>query len=294
MNGINIANFPSDILYNPGLVYIGSGKFGATSGPPKFTASRTVENIPFDGKYADVKGLDRVMHGNASIAFTMIELGNAPTGNQLPVFEPGVTNATTSAPGAPGTITPVGAITGGTLAAGSYFYKVVAVSLGGDSVASAEATGTVASGTSGSVALTVAAVTGATGYKWYRGTAAGLESLYFSSVGPTFTDIGGAGTLGTPNIATNSTITYTPQSAGALVAVGAYVTDFRILWERGAEGSGKYFAIRFPVALCTKFAVEGQDKKNALIPVEFTARLDLTSGNTTDAPYVLEYRTSTP
>jgi hypothetical protein len=97
---------------------------------------------------------------------------------------------------APGTVTPTGSTTGGTLAANTYFYKVTATLGAGETAGSTEATVTTTGATS-SVALAWAAITGATGYKVYRGTAAGAESLYFTTATNSFNDVGGAGTAGT-------------------------------------------------------------------------------------------------
>lgn len=97
---------------------------------------------------------------------------------------------------APGTVTPTPSTSGGTLAAGSYFYKVTAVNGGGETIGNPEATATT-TGSTGSVALAWTAVTGATSYKIYRGTLAGAESVFFTSVTNSFTDVGGAGSAGT-------------------------------------------------------------------------------------------------
>lgn len=115
VHGLTIANFPADILYGEGVVYIGSAKFGVTKGPPKWNPNRTFENIGFDGKYAPIKGLDRPMNGEPSLAFTMLEIGDSTTGNQIVKFEPGLTTATVST-----TITKTPALSGALVAAGSY------------------------------------------------------------------------------------------------------------------------------------------------------------------------------
>jgi len=186
LNGFNVTNFPLDILYSTGVIFTASTKLGATSGPPKFAPNTTYQNIDFDGKYTDVAGLDRIMHGNATISCTMLEMGQAATGTQVTVYQPG-------------------------------------------------------------------------------------ESL----------------------VSVTALSTHTPAAAGTLVAVGSLVTDLRVIWERGFEGSGTYFAVYMPFALCTKFGVDGADKKNSLIPVEFTSRL--TSGSALNiAPYKLEFRTTLP
>ena len=60
-----------------------------------------------------------------------------------------------------------------------------------------------------SVSLAWGAVTGATSYKVYRGTAAGLESVFYTTTTNSFTDTGAASTVGTvPTV--NTTATATP------------------------------------------------------------------------------------
>ena len=96
----------------------------------------------------------------------------------------------------PGTITPTPATTGGTLAAGTYYYKVTALNAQGETLASPEANATT-TGSTGSVALAWAAVTGATSYKVYRGSSAGGENVYYTTVTNSYTDTGSAGVAGT-------------------------------------------------------------------------------------------------
>lgn len=295
LSGLNATNFPQDILYNSGIVFQGSTRFGVTRGAPKWTPNRTIDNIAFDGKYAPVKGLDRPMHGEPSIAFTMLEIGQAATGGQIAKLEPGATSATATAPATPGTITPTPSITGGALTAGTYFYKVTAINAGGESLASAEVSSAVASGVTGSIALAISAVGGATAYRWYRGTGAGLENVYYQSASNAFTDVGGLATLGTPPAGgSGSTTTYTPKASGALLAPGDYVTDLRVMWERGSDGSGLYFAVYMPTALCSRYDITGQNRSEATIAAEFVGRLDAATQVLTAAPYTLEYRNSLP
>lgn len=186
LNAFSVTNFPLDIVYSTGVIFSASAKLGATSGPPKFVPNTTYDNIDFDGKYTSVAGLDRIMHGDAVLSCTMLEMGQAATGSQITVYQPG-------------------------------------------------------------------------------------EAL----------------------VSVTALSTHTPAAGGTLVAAGSLIADFRVIWERGSEGSGNYFAVYMPFALCTKFGVDGQDKKNALIPVEFTSRL--TSGLALNiAPYKLEFRTTLP
>jgi hypothetical protein len=296
LSGLNIVSLPADILYNTGTVFAGSVPIGVTKGPPKFTNNRTFNNVEFDGKYAGVLGLDRVINGDPTISFSMLEIGPAATGNQILKFEPGATLATATAPATPGTITPTPSITGGALTAGTYYYKVTALNAGGESLASAEVSSTVASGITGSVALAITAVGTATAYRWYRGTGAGLEDRYYQTATNAYTDIGSAAySLGAPPAGgSGSTTTYTPKPGGSLLVLADYVVDLRVVWERGYDGSGNYLSVYMPWALCNKYDISGQDKKEAMISVEFVGRINYASQVLTTAAAVIEYRNSKP
>jgi len=83
----------------------------------------------------------------------------------------------------------VAALGGGSLTAGTYFYVVTALTSGGESVGSAEVSTAVAA--SGTAALAWTAVAGATGYRVYRGTAAGAENKFFTTATANYTDLVG-------------------------------------------------------------------------------------------------------
>lgn len=91
--------------------------------------------------------------------------------------------------------------TGGTLAANTYYYVVTAIlNPQGESIASNEVSITT-TGTTSSNTITWTAPPGmtVTGYRVYRGTAAGAENVYYAPGNVlTFTDTGGASTAGTP------------------------------------------------------------------------------------------------
>lgn len=94
---------------------------------------------------------------------------------------------------------------GGSFAAGTYYWKVTAVDGdGGETTASNEASAAVV--LNGSATLAWTAVTNATGYNVYRGTAAGAENVLVKSNVATngYTDTGSAGTSQSPP-ATNTT-----------------------------------------------------------------------------------------
>ncbi len=87
---------------------------------------------------------------------------------------------------------------GGTLASGTYYYRVTAIVGGVESVGSNEFAVTV-TGPSGSVALTWLAVPSATGYNVYRGISSGGENVYYAPGNVTsYTDTNAASSGGSP------------------------------------------------------------------------------------------------
>src|SRR5438067_101494 len=71
--------------------------------------------------------------------------------------------------------------TGGTLPAGATYWKVTATAANGEGIGSNEVTASLTGSTS-SQPLSWTAVTGATGYKVYRGTAAGAENVLVATL----------------------------------------------------------------------------------------------------------------
>lgn len=147
---------------------------------------------------------------------------SAVTNRSLVTFAPAANNsiALTGTPPAwsNGIVKPSGlavtaSATGGTLAAGSYFWVVTAITAAGETMASNEVTATL-SGSTSSAALTWTLPAGATGAKVYRGTAAGAEDTLVATLGAvtTYTDTGAAGSAATPpasdSTGTSETVTH--------------------------------------------------------------------------------------
>jgi hypothetical protein len=127
-------------------------------------------------------------------------------------------------------VTPVAS--GGTFGASSvYYWKITALNSAGESLGSNEVNATVV--LNGSAVLTWPAVTGATGYKVYRGTTLGGESVYYT-VGAvtTYTDTNAASTAGT--VPVSIPIVSQPWA----VSRGGFKFDPGITW-RQAEFDGK-------------------------------------------------------
>jgi len=97
----------------------------------------------------------------------------------------------------PGTVTSTPSGSGGTLAAGSYFFEVTALNGTGETIASPEAT-TTTSGTTSSVALAWTAITGATSYRVYWSTTTGTEGHYFTTATNSYTMTATGGTAVAP------------------------------------------------------------------------------------------------
>ncbi len=79
-------------------------------------------------------------------------------------------------------------VAGGSLTAGSYFYKITAINANGETLPSTEVTATTET-TNLRINLAWTAVTGATSYRIYRGTSSGAENMYFTSSTNSYSDI---------------------------------------------------------------------------------------------------------
>lgn len=89
------------------------------------------------------------------------------------------------------------ATSGGTTTAGVKFWRVTAINAQGETLASNEVTATLTA--TGTQVLTWAAISGATGYRVYRGTAPNQENTLVTQLGTvlTYTDLGAVGTAAT-------------------------------------------------------------------------------------------------
>lgn len=100
----------------------------------------------------------------------------------------------------PSGVTATGSGTGGTFAAATYYWKITATNFAGETTGSSEVSA-VLTGSTSSSALAWSAVTGANGYKVYRGTASNTENVLVTTItnGATvaYTDTGSAGTAAT-------------------------------------------------------------------------------------------------
>ena len=132
--------------------------------------------------------------------------------------------------------------TGGTFAAGTYYWTMTATTAAGESIRGNEITATL-SGSTSSNALTWTQVQGAVGYKIYRGTSPGAEGTLVTTIGSgatvSYTDTGTAGTAGQPSVVNNATIlapaslAVTGSTTGGVLPIA---TDYWVLTALTAQG----------------------------------------------------------
>lgn len=112
------------------------------------------------------------------------------------------------------------ATTGGTLAADDYFYVVTAKDALGETTVSNEKTVTT-TGAASTVTVSWAAVSGATSYNIYRGTASGVWTLLDNATGTSYTDNGSKTPSGAaPSVNTTGDGRAHPVKLGNIVLAG--------------------------------------------------------------------------
>jgi hypothetical protein len=182
--------------------------------------------------------------GRAKISFQADLLGAATAGTSAPISPLmqgcGFAEVLSAALTTPAGLGAAAVGSGGTFAAGTYYWKITFINLVGETVGSAEVNATLV--LNGSANLTwTAPPAGATGVKVYRGTAIGAENVLVTTLAGTavnYTDTGSAGTTGQSPPATNTTAMtqYTPITLNILSAT-FYFYQGGMLWKaNGARG----------------------------------------------------------
>lgn len=113
----------------------------------------------------------------------------------------------------------------------------------------------------------------------------GTEELPEYEPGSTSASTGTAGT--------DQVTTYTPQGADGYVAANSYISNVRLVFERG---NGKFAAVLFSKALVRKWSLKGNDNGEADIAIELVACVDLSvvGAKPSDCPYKIELRDALP
>ena len=157
------------------------------------------------GKSVYVSDINNILSSVDGVDYVQFNDLVKPT-NLLTVKNPALPTATSST----GTVTPTPFTSGGSMADGTKYYKVSAIDANGiETAASPEASATVTGGGgSGRIDLAWTAVTGASSYRIYRGTASGAQSIYFTSGTNSYSDTDGSSTAGTPKAGTLAAATH--------------------------------------------------------------------------------------
>lgn len=122
------ANLVNDIVKDAGKIVIGGATFGILKGGARFDPGWEIQNLAvgLDAVDAPIYLLDRKIHGEPVLSFTIVELGPSTHGNQVAKLEAGASSVDTgTTPATKTTITPKA---GRTLyAAGDYLSDVYLV-----------------------------------------------------------------------------------------------------------------------------------------------------------------------
>lgn len=238
--------FYSDVVYRQLLIIGVDGSVGPNGQPeylielrPRVALSKKAKK-QWGSKQIDVTELTFTCFVDPFTGYDMAQQrggivwfdeGGSPTfaAPNYPSATPAATNTASIVPSTLAAAAPTGS--GATFTAGPYFWTMTATTAAGESTRSNEVTQTIVT-TTNSVVLTWSAVTGATGYKIYRGATAGGESALITTVGSgatvTYTDTGTAGTAGVPSVINNavlaapSSLAVTGSGTGGTLPAGTY------------------------------------------------------------------------
>lgn len=211
---------PSDLIAGNA-----NGNYGLGFGAGNYSQSTYGTPRPATGLVMDATVWDLDAFGQNLVALS-------PADGRILMWTPPATG-TKAAPinslPAPIANTPTTSTSGGSLTAGTYYYVVTAKNALGETLASNEVSITTTGSTSSNT-ITWGAVSGATSYDVYRGTAAGAENKQYALGNvTTFTDTGAAASAVLPP--TSNTTSNAPTMNRAVI-----VTDERFVVAIGAAG----------------------------------------------------------
>jgi hypothetical protein len=216
-NGLGSIFFGGD----NGTNYTGTGAVIRATASETWTTSTNAAYLSFDTTTSGSVSATEKMRIDSS--------GNVGIGTTSPAYLLDVTGSarsygfTSTAVGTPATPTAVGSTTGGSLAANTWYFKIVALDgLGGVTLPSSESTVVTTTGATSSIAVSWTATTGAKSYQvWYSNTT-GTQANYFAATtnSLSFTTVTGntAGTIPASNT-TGSVLVGTTTNANGYKAV---------------------------------------------------------------------------
>jgi hypothetical protein len=177
--------------YTPILIY-GSGTAGNSPLAANLTSSSAGAELALN--YADGK----LFYKNSSGAVSVLASNASSTG----IFY-GLETSTISTPATP---TATGSSTGGSLAASTYYFKIVAIdNLGATTLPSSESTVVTTIGSTSSIAIAWTATTGAKSYQVWYSTTTGTQANYFTTTANSYSFTTTAGSTAGTIPSTNTT-----------------------------------------------------------------------------------------
>jgi endoglucanase len=176
------------------------------------------------GKFASGVKADGPMVADQSFtANSTVTLNDGFTSNLSGIINGDLTLTQKGVPGAP---TGTFASTGGTVAAATYYAKLVSVDdTGYTTQAGTESTGVAATGSTGEISWTWTAVSGTSTYRIYVGTSSDGESSYFTTTTNSYTQTTSAGTTGTvPTVNHTGSLVLPSTTTGCLQSTDGLVS----------------------------------------------------------------------
>lgn len=165
---------------------------------------------------------------SAQLGTTDAAVYTVPAATSVKIAQGSICNVSGLIP-APTLVLGTTSTTGGTFAAGTYYWKITGKSASGETLPSNEVTATT-TGTTSSQPLSWAAGPGAASYNIYRGTSAGNENVLVANVTTlTYTDTGTAGTASA-----------LPTASGYAIPVTVYLS---LVQTGGTIGDGTHRVI---------------------------------------------------
>jgi hypothetical protein len=186
------------VLGAAGTTILGSGE-SANAVAPNFGANDEVLILSSDNAMRFITNLQNGWSSRVD-AMTITSSGNVGIGTTNPGSRLTISGGASyfgylaTPSGVSATVT-----SGGTLAAGTYYYVVTALDSSSlSSAKSTEVSCTVDGSTTNACQISWNAVSGAAKYRVWRGTSSGAENQYFETTATSYTDTGTSGTSGTP------------------------------------------------------------------------------------------------
>jgi hypothetical protein len=219
------------------------GTIAATDIPAALSNTTSVNGVTIPTAAGSATATQTIASGSAAMGTSAISSGTCASA--VTVSATGVSAALSNPTG-----TPTGtAGSSGSMSAGTYYMKVVAVDGAGKSTApGTESAGVTTSGSTGSIAWSWTAVSNAASYQVWLGTSSGGEANYFTSSTNSYTE------TANPSSGTSGTIPSSNTSIGDVISATPN-TDPTAISGYGPSSSGSLYIQAYPTLNNVNFKV---------------------------------------